>query len=77
MYAARDKELKQLKAKYPELEKAKAEMKTLHQETDSQMKKVLTPEQFKKYQQHKPKGKKGKQGKQGKQGNNKGHKGAR
>ena len=74
IFAEMDGDLKELKAKYPELEKAKSEMKRLHQETNTQMEKVLTPEQFEKYKQHKPKGKKGNQGKQG---NKKGHKGAR
>ena len=54
-----ESELNAIKAKYPELDDAKAEMKALRQETDTEMKKVLTPEQLGKYKQHKNGGKKG------------------
>ncbi len=45
----------ELKAKYPELEQAKIEMKANKEETDKQLKAVLTAEQYSKLQERGPK----------------------
>ena len=45
----------ELKAKYPELEQAKIEMKANKEETDKQLKAVLTAQQHSKLQERRPK----------------------